>query len=379
MAGAPERLIVDSPWVNALLGVGTVTDAGKASQPPPLSGRPPTWRAADDLELRRLLLEGLSVDDICLRMGRTKCAIKSRRWRLGLGPGGAAQAQLPRPEPGRPADRWTPGPIAIEAVTGSSLWDGPMYGVHGALAIVGSWVQCHICGRWYVALSTHIKAHRLSGGEYKALFGLNRTSGLVGPALQESMRKEGYRLLRQAKEMGINAPSLLEGVPRGGYTRRLETVASPAHRRRMERMKTARAWPADRRRRFQELAEAGWTDDALSREFRVALGTAREHRLGIGVRRREAKLTATQVTDVLAMSAAGRTNSEVAAYIGISSATVGKYRRQAGLSRRWSLESTNELRELQRAGMPDKVIASRLGKSLRAVRSKWWRLSRQGT
>lgn len=64
-------------------------------------------------------------------------------------------------------------------------WQEPITGQLGVLASDGEKVQCHICGRWYRYLANHARlAHDLYADEYKALFGLNVTTGLVGPATQ---------------------------------------------------------------------------------------------------------------------------------------------------------------------------------------------------
>ncbi|RAY16838.1 hypothetical protein DPM19_01340 [Actinomadura craniellae] len=40
-------------------------------------------------------------------------------------------------------------------------------------------VLCHLCGRWFRALGSHVKAHGLSADEYRAAFGLYQTRALA--------------------------------------------------------------------------------------------------------------------------------------------------------------------------------------------------------
>lgn len=61
---------------------------------------------------------------------------------------------------------------------------GPCFGQHGLLTHIGDKIQCHICGRAFHCLPSHIvRRHGVSASEYKAAFGLHRTLGLVSDAL----------------------------------------------------------------------------------------------------------------------------------------------------------------------------------------------------
>jgi predicted transcriptional regulator len=49
----------------------------------------------------------------------------------------------------------------------------------------GAHVQCHICGTWWAKLATHVRRrHGMSPDEYREEFGLNKSTGLVSPALR---------------------------------------------------------------------------------------------------------------------------------------------------------------------------------------------------
>lgn len=58
----------------------------------------------------------------------------------------------------------------------------------GAIISDGELIQCHVCGRWYGALVTHIRAHNLNAASYKDRFGLARGTSLLGPLAAERRR-----------------------------------------------------------------------------------------------------------------------------------------------------------------------------------------------
>lgn len=63
-------------------------------------------------------------------------------------------------------------------------WDGPVYGEFGILADDGDKAQCHCCGEFFGHLGNHVwRTHNLTAPEYKAIFGLNASTGLIGPTL----------------------------------------------------------------------------------------------------------------------------------------------------------------------------------------------------
>src|SRR5712692_7714049 len=73
-------------------------------------------------------------------------------------------------------------------------WDGPIFGQLGVLHTDGSKVECHCCGRWYLHLGSHVvRTHKLTVPEYQAIFGLNRTTRLAGPAYQATARQFAVR------------------------------------------------------------------------------------------------------------------------------------------------------------------------------------------
>lgn len=53
----------------------------------------------------------------------------------------------------------------------------------------GEHIRCHICGRWFRALASHLTAHGTNTRDYKAEFGLARTTSLMAPATQARFRQ----------------------------------------------------------------------------------------------------------------------------------------------------------------------------------------------
>jgi predicted flap endonuclease-1-like 5' DNA nuclease len=72
------------------------------------------------------------------------------------------------------------------------LWSGPLHGRLGVLADDGERVQCHLCGAFFGNLGGHVsQVHGVSPEDYKRSFGLNATTGLIGPALRAARQREG--------------------------------------------------------------------------------------------------------------------------------------------------------------------------------------------
>lgn len=58
-------------------------------------------------------------------------------------------------------------------------------------------IQCHFCGRWFKALSAHIKVHNLQANEYKDQVGLYRKEGLM--SLRTKLKWQQTGNTRQAR------------------------------------------------------------------------------------------------------------------------------------------------------------------------------------
>jgi hypothetical protein len=76
-------------------------------------------------------------------------------------------------------------------VDSDRVWEGPIHGALGVLADDGERAQCHICGDYYGNLGGHVsQVHGVAPEDYKAFFGLNATTGLLGPALKQIRQEQ---------------------------------------------------------------------------------------------------------------------------------------------------------------------------------------------
>ncbi len=130
-------------------------------------------------------------------------------------------------------------------------WDGPVYGRLGVLADDGERAQCHICGDYYGNLGGHVsQVHGVTPDDYKAYFGLNVTTGLIGPALKEIRRRESearretpaYARFMAAGERARAAVPAEQRSPRGRRLRlqqRLDPKVQAARRAALDRANEA--------------------------------------------------------------------------------------------------------------------------------------------
>ena len=68
------------------------------------------------------------------------------------------------------------------------------YGFEGALLFdgVSDKVQCHLCGKWYDFLGSHIpQEHKMKTREYKEMVGLRQSTALVSEGLREKLVRNG--------------------------------------------------------------------------------------------------------------------------------------------------------------------------------------------
>jgi hypothetical protein len=86
-------------------------------------------------------------------------------------------------------------------------------------------VCCHLCGRWYVSLGSHLRTHGHTADSYRETMGLCRSRPLVAEALSRSIatrQREAYR----------RSPALRARLAVGqelSKTGRLATLAATAH------------------------------------------------------------------------------------------------------------------------------------------------------
>ena len=71
------------------------------------------------------------------------------------------------------------------------------YGNYGVFLEEGDRVQCHICGKWYILLATHLwKTHNYLADEYREQFGLGYTTGLLTGELSDYKSDITTRLIK---------------------------------------------------------------------------------------------------------------------------------------------------------------------------------------
>ena len=63
-------------------------------------------------------------------------------------------------------------------------------------------IQCHICGQLFPRLSNHIRAHKISGADYKEKFGLNKTTPLQIKELSEQQSARSAFMYRLHPQLG---------------------------------------------------------------------------------------------------------------------------------------------------------------------------------
>ncbi len=112
-----------------------------------------------------------------------------------------------------------------------------IHGQRGVLATDWHTVQCHLCGKWYSHLGSHVtKTHGLSAHEYKEIAGLNATAGLISPELAEKRRAAVGHLREYDEQHRQRMHAMSAGERRenqGGRKPRLQTLLDPEHQRRV--------------------------------------------------------------------------------------------------------------------------------------------------
>ncbi|MGQ0775473.1 MAG: MucR family transcriptional regulator [Pseudonocardiales bacterium] len=148
-----------------------------------------------------------------------------------------------------------------------SLPDGTgLHAPHGELVIESATgrVCCHLCGRWYVSLGGHVRAHGHTASSYREAMGLCRSRPLVAEVLSRSIatrQSEAYR----------RSPELRDRLAVGQELTKTGRLATLAHTAR-----TTSASPEATRIRRAAL-DAGRATRAAQREQKLA---RRLHELG---------------------------------------------------------------------------------------------------
>lgn len=149
-----------------------------------------------------------------------------------------------------------------ERTNDGSTEDAPLFGQLGVLAVdeLEDKVQCHVCGRWYRFLATHVRrAHQVSADEYREAFELAAGHGLVSPGFAARLRDHALRVLRPYYERAAELARSLTHEQRSealrGRRLRLESRLGP--RWRAGRQASGRRLSHTLRERYRSLDAAG--------------------------------------------------------------------------------------------------------------------------
>lgn len=150
----------------------------------------------------------------------------------------------------------------------------PFYAPLGVLVSDGDRVCCHLCGRWFLSVASHLPWHGWSKDGYVEAFGLERTNPLQGPTTRK--RRAAALMARQVTEPAVlQAQRAASERARTGHLTRAAAAA-------------ARGRPHPPERRSKTLAALACIDRANQARANRARGAAhvaavardRVHRLG---------------------------------------------------------------------------------------------------
>jgi len=105
-------------------------------------------------------------------------------------------------------------------------WTGPVFGARGVLARDDRHAECHMCGRRFRMLATHVwKTHGVWADEYRAMFGLSASRGLVGGETHARLREVASEFLlpHHVRAVQLARARCIKRGPLAIGPRRLET------------------------------------------------------------------------------------------------------------------------------------------------------------
>jgi len=95
-------------------------------------------------------------------------------------------------------------------------------------------VCCHLCGRWFVSLGSHVRGHGYSADDYRAMAGLLRGRALVAPQLSAAIGQRQSRAYRRSPQVRERLAANQERA-RNGELAQLARSANAAGNDRLER------------------------------------------------------------------------------------------------------------------------------------------------
>src|SRR5207302_3537857 len=83
-------------------------------------------------------------------------------------------------------------------------WPGAVFGELGVLSRDARGAQCHVCGRVFRMLATHVwRTHEVWADEYRTYFGLSAKRGLVGTDTSAKLRAAANEYLVPDHEAAV--------------------------------------------------------------------------------------------------------------------------------------------------------------------------------
>jgi hypothetical protein len=147
----------------------------------------------------------------------------------------SAEIITPPPGPRAAAGR---GPERVIRPVLGALADGtPFYAPIGAVAVDGSLVTCHLCGRSLRSVAAHLPRHGWTKEQYCAAFGLERGQSLEGPAT------------RKLRAAALSARLIFDPAIRDGSAAGRERARAGELARDAAAAARGRAFPEQRRRK----------------------------------------------------------------------------------------------------------------------------------
>lgn len=128
--------------------------------------------------------------------------------------------------------------------THAHLWSLPdgtgLHAPYGQLVIESGTgrVCCHLCGRWYVSLGGHLRAHGHTADSYRETMGLCRSRPLIAEALSRSIAARQGEAYRRSPELPARL-AIGQELSKAGL---LATLAHRTRAARWSRTSLARSW-----------------------------------------------------------------------------------------------------------------------------------------
>jgi len=153
---------------------------------------------------------------------------------------------------------------------------------------------CHLCGRWFVALGSHVRSHGYSAAQYREAMGLQRGRALVSADLAGSIRERQARTYRESASMRAHFAGH-QDLARDGTLAQRAMVSNTPRDDRPERVRT----------RSQQLA-SGRRTLARRRGERLEARLADLGAAGLGDYLRQAYAAGGNVEDLARATGLGR-------------------------------------------------------------------------